>query len=135
MGYYSDTRIMVSKKGYEELEKYVKYYVKDKKPELTEEQLVDYNLLCNTDVFKTLEKQVYIGWNSLKWYQGSYIDVDAIMKGLYHLADSGYSYRYARLGESYDDYEELSNDGDLDINNDIDLDYPYMERYFNDEVV
>ena len=29
-------------------------------------------------------------------------DVDAIMEGLSHLADKDFSYRYARIGESYD---------------------------------
>lgn len=51
------------------------------------------------------------------------------MDGLDYLRDNEYSYRYARIGENYDDYEEKNIDGD----NDGYLEYPQLERYFDDD--
>ena len=99
MGYRSDVRIITSKKGYEKLQKHVEKYLKDKKE--------DYNLLENSDLRYVSSKGVLIGWNSIKWYEWSdYAEVDSIMDGLNKLKDDDYSYRYARIGESYDDIDE-----------------------------
>lgn len=118
MGYRSDVRIITSKDGFEELSKFVEEYLKDKD---------DYNLLKNLEV-DVKNKQCYIGWNFVKWYDG-YDDVDAIMKGLEHLGENEYSYRFMRIGESYDDIEEMYCDG---RNEDINLEYPSMIREFDD---
>ena len=75
---------------------------------------------------------VYFGWNYLKWYEG-YDSVDAIVDGLNHLKENNMSYRFARLGESYDDYEEESFESDLE--EEQDLDYPSMLREFDDSYV
>lgn len=125
MGYRSDVRIALSKKGYNELNKYLnKNLNKD-----------TYNLLEQADI-KTIGKDVaYLGWNSIKWYDG-YLgsnEVNTIMDGLREINDKGYSYKYSRIGENYDDIEEESHDGQLD--EDKDIPYPAIERYYDDEYV
>ena len=53
------------------------------------------------------------------------------MNGINYLGENEYSYRYMRIGESYDDIEEQSYDGEKD--NEICLEYPNMIREFDDE--
>ena len=122
MGYRSDVRIITSKKGFEELTKYVKKYLGEG---------YKYNLLDELQINEDRGDQIYFGWDYLKWYENieGYENITAILKGLYHLAEEGYGYRFARLGENYDDYEELNEDGD-----DEDwLDWIYVTRKFDDE--
>lgn len=108
MGYRSDVRIIVSKDGLKELRRVVreeamKYATPD----------YDYNLLNSARILYNDDGyQVMIGWNSIKWYEGDYKDVDAIMKGLDELRRDGYSYSFARLGENYDDIEEDHAEGE-----------------------
>ena len=125
MGYRSDVRIIVSEKGFEELKKFVTNYLKEHNE--TE------NLLEDCDIKYVAKKQYYFGWNYVKWYEGDYTDVDAIMEGLQYLRKNDYSYRYMRIGESYDDVEDHYCDGKK--NEDICLEYPSMTREFDDEYV
>lgn len=125
MGYRSDVRIITTKKGFDELNNYVKKYLKEKCDH-------DYNLLDNLKFKAENDYAVYFGWNYLKWYEG-YDSVDAIVDGLNHLKENNMSYRFARLGESYDDYEEESFESDLE--EEQDLDYPSMLREFDDSYV
>lgn len=125
MGYRSDVRIITSKKGFEELTGFVKKYLGDRS--------YDYNLLDHLGFKHETENAVFFGWNDVKWYEGcgcNYEHVDAIMEGLYSLANNDYSYRYARMGEDYDDYEERYEDGEND--KDAGLDYIYVTRHFDD---
>lgn len=125
MGYRSDIRIVTSIDGYEKLKEFVKKYL--------EEHNEDYNLLEKCDIKQEGKKQIYFGWNSVKWYENDYDDVDAIMEGLNYLGENEYSYRYSRIGESYDDYEEQYYDGDKEKENY--LEYPNLIREFDDEYV
>lgn len=125
MGYRSDVRIIVSKNGYKELEKFVDKFLKEKNE--------DYNLLKETDIFKQSKYTTYLGWNSVKWYEYSYNDVDSIMQGLHYLKEKGMSYRYARIGENYDDYDEHYYESENE--DEQDLEYPSMLREFEDEYV
>ena len=125
MGYRSDVRIIVSKNGYKELEKFVDKFLKEKNE--------DYNLLKKTDIFKQSKYTTYLGWNSVKWYEYSYNDVDSIMQGLHYLKEKGMSYRYARIGENYDDYDEHYYESENE--DEQDLEYPSMLREFEDEYV
>lgn len=125
MAYRSDVRIVVSSKGYEELKK----YVSDNLPP----DLKQYNLLDNTDLKLLRKDQIMLGWNAVKWYEYTdFKEVDSIMDGLVSLKDKNYSYRYVRLGEQFDDIDEKYVDGELD--KDIFLEYPQIERYFNDDL-
>ena len=128
MGYRSDVRIVVSREGFRELREYVeKECIKFKKPD----DDYDYNLLKNADKIRTDGDQFIICWDSIKWYEGCYNDVDVIMHGLEHLNSEGYSYRYYRVGESYEDIEEVYSDGESDQ----DLDYLYVVRYIDDSSI
>lgn len=129
MGYRSDVRIVVSKEGYELLKEFVEYYLKDN---VKKEEINEMNLLKSVDIKTEGKDQVYLGWNSLKWYDG-YKDVDAIMEGLNYLEDNERSYRYMIIGEDYTDVEEMSNDGEKD--KDIYLEYPSMIRGFDDDYI
>lgn len=125
MGYRSDVRIITSKKGYDRLSKYVRKAVNDD---------IDMNLLENTDLKCVSSSGVLIGWNSIKWYEWSdYKSVDAIMDGLNVLKDEGYSYRYARMGEQYDDYDEYNYDSNK--KDDEYIPYIYVSRYFDDDEI
>lgn len=126
MGYRSDVRLITSKKGFEELQKFVKNYLgKDNK---------DDNLLENPDIRFVHSNGVLLGWNDIKWYEYcDHKDVDSIEAGLEHLKDNDFSYRFARIGEDYNDYDynycESSKDREKY------LPCPCMERYFNDEEI
>lgn len=129
MGYRSDTRIIVSKEGFERLKEFSNNYMENVGEK-------DYDLMEQIEVRKVNDFEVYFGWNYLKWYAFSdcYKDITAIEEGLSWLANHDYSYRFARIGESYDDYEERSFDSE-EREKDIILDYPCLQRYFDDEVV
>lgn len=130
MGYRSDVRIVVSKEGYKELKEYVAAHaVKFKKPDND----YSYNLIEHADSIKTKDcgDQVMICWNSIKWYEGYYPDVDTVMGGLSWLQDKGFSYTFSRIGEDYDDIEENHWEGELDQ----DVDWPWICRYFDDEAL
>lgn len=128
MGYRSDVRIVTTKKGFNELKKFTDKYLKDRKYTYG-------NLLDNLEINRETKYSKYFGWNSIKWYEGieGYDDIDAIMDGLNHLAENNYSYRYARIGESYDDYEQL--DYESDIESEQDLEYPSINRGFDDNYI
>lgn len=128
MEYRSDIRIMTSKRGYEELEKYVEKFLKEHGRDS------DWNLLKSTDYFEESPYLTYFGWNGLKWYENSdYIDVDAIMKGLDYLEENNYSYRYSRLGEDYDDYDEHYYDSEE--KDEKNLLFPSIIREFDDDYI
>lgn len=129
MSYRSDVRIIVSKKGYKHLEQYVNDYLKKKGCNIDE-----YNLLNDCTLKEHSDKGSYIGWNCIKWYdQSNYPEIDSIMEGLTDLKEKGYSFRYAKIGESYDDYEEeyYTNENDLEE----DLEFPSLCREFEDDCV
>lgn len=107
MGYYSDVRITVSKKGCNELKKFTNKY-------LLEHENEEASLLNRTDIYDVDDDRVYLGWNSIKWYDYGYPLVDSIMKGLDYLADNNYSYNYARIGEDITDVDIRYNYSDTD---------------------
>ena len=123
MGYRSDIRIITSKDGFERLKEFIKEYLKDNKE--------DYNLLEECDIKEEGKEQCYFGWNYVKWYEHDYPEVIAIMEGLNHLGENEYSYRYMIIGESYDDYEEMYNESNIE--EEQDLEFPSYIRYFDDD--
>ncbi len=128
MGYRSDVRIMTSKKGFDELKRYTDKYLKDK-------NYTYGNLLDDLTIDEETKYAKYFGWDSIKWYEYSdgYEDVEAIMNGLSFLQEHDYSYRSARIGESYDDYEEHYYESNKE--EEQDLECPSMTRYFDDDYI
>lgn len=124
MGYRSDVRIVTSRAGFEELrrvvrEEAIKYATPD----------YDYNLINTARVMWNYDAtQVMLSWDCVKWYEDCYKDVDAVMHGLDYLTQNGFDWRFSRIGEELDDVEERYNDGDEDA----DLEYPCIRRYFDD---
>ena len=115
------------KKGYDELKKYTDNY-------LFEKNWGYGNLLNNFDIRAVNNDSVYLGWNDIKWYDyEDYEDVNAIVYGLKYLEENDYSYRFARLGEDYDDYEEKYYDSDSEKENH--LEFPSVLREFEDEYI
>lgn len=110
MGYRSDVRIVTSKKGFNELKKYVTEAIsKSNNPQM-------YNLMENLDLEHENSYSKFFGWNGVKWY---YDDVDIVMNGLDKLADNDMSYRFARIGEEDGDYEEFSYESDQEEEQDL----------------
>lgn len=127
MGYRSDVRIIMSKKAYEEFKEYVR---KDALNYATPDY--DHNLLNHLDLDTSNELEVLIGWNYIKWYSPMnewYQDVGCIERGLEYINELGYSYHFARIGEDYDDIEEINMEGEID---EYELDYPQILRCFDD---
>lgn len=124
MGYRSDVRIMTSKKGFKLLNK----YVKDRISKCENKDI--YNLLEDIEFNHENDNAKYFGWNNVKWY---YDDVDFIMEGLQELKKKDYSFRFARIGENYDDYEEDYYDSTKE--EEQDLLYPCITRYFLDDMI
>ncbi len=124
MGYRSDVRIMTTKKGYNELKKYNDNLLKDKNT---------YNLLDNPDILEMGKNSCYMGWNWVKWYEEE-IPINSIINGLNYLREKDISYRFARCGESYDDYEEEIFDSEKEKQESY-LDYPSLVREFDDSYI
>ena len=55
------------------------------------------------------------------------------MDGLDHLKENEYSYRYARIGENYDDYDEHYYESEKE--EEQDLEFPTVIREFDDDYV
>lgn len=126
MGYRSDVRIITSKKGFKELNKYVKDY-------LSKTDDSNYNLMDNLKLKVENKNSCYFGWDWVKWYENSYPSVEAIMSGLEHLREKDYSFRYSRIGENYDDYDSDYHESEKE--EEQDFEYPSMLREFDDDYV
>ena len=128
MGYRSDVRIVTTRKGFDELKKYTEKYLKEKNYTFG-------NLLDDLDLNHETRTAKYFGWNSIKWYEDceGYEDVDAVISGLSHLEKNNFSFRYARIGEDYSDYEEIYFDSTKKVEQG--LEYPWLNRNFDDESI
>ena len=128
MGYRSDVRILTTQKGFKELKKFTDKYLKTK-------NYTYGNLLDNPEIDEETKYAKYVGWNCIKWYEDceGYEEVDAVMNGLNHLKESDYSYRYARIGEDYSDYEESYYESNRE--EEQDLEFPCMNRCFDDDYI
>ena len=127
MGYRSDVRIAVSKKGYKEMLKYIEEFAKRK--DLDKDDVID--LLNCTDISCENKYQKYFGWDWIKWYDG-YPQIDAITEALSYVEEKGYSYKFSRIGEDFTDIEEYGCDGEKDTKKNLFVDFPYLDRGFDD---
>lgn len=128
MSYRSDVRIITSKKGFKELKKFINQYL--------DANNFDYaNLLNECTIMYENDYEKYFGWNSIKWCDDidDFENISAIMEGLKHLEGEDYSYRFVRIGESYDDYEEFYYKSTK--KEEQGLKYLCMRREFDDEYI
>ena len=127
MGYKSDIRIITSVEGYEMLKQFIYSYINKN----SNDNFMK-NLLEECDLkFKSV-KECYFGWNDYKrWEECLDKNVKTIMEGLKFLEENNYSYRFYRLGEDKEDYEEYyftsQKDGEQE------LEFPNIRREFDDK--
>lgn len=125
----SDVRIVTSKKGFEVLKNFVENYIK----EHSEEKDI-INLLEKIDLKYENSKQCYFGWNEMtNWNEYFNKSVGTISNGLMELEEHNYSYRFYRLGEDKEDYEEYHYDATRE--GEQDLEYPNIIREFDDRYI
>ena len=124
MAYRSDVRITFTKKGYDRFKNIVKR-------ECGSEE--DNNLLNSLDVLFVNKNYVLIGWDDIRWSEyDDTCDTGIIMKSLWELEDEDISYHYARIGESYDDYDEQSYDSTEGQDY---IPFPSLIRRFDDDEI
>jgi len=124
MGYYSNVRLMVSKKGYKELNNYIENYIQKNKLN------VSYNLLKVYDFLYENENSYYFGWDDAYWYKDKK-EIEALMLGLKELKNKQCSYSYFEKGEDISDYEEINFKG----NDDIDLEITTSRATFFEDSI
>ena len=125
---YSNVRIVTSINGFKKLQEYINDYIKEHSGN---KQLT--NILDNIDLKYESNKQCYFGWNGYNWDEYFNKNVELIMDGLRKLECNNYSYRFYRLGEDKEDYEEYHFDSTLE--SEKDLEYPYITREFDDRYI
>lgn len=125
-GYRSDVRLVISKRGYKELNKFINNYLKSYNINGKSFQ----NPLSETDIKYKSKDIYYLGWDEIKWYEYcSYKNIDAVMEGFKLLKNKDLSFYFSRMGENFGDYEE---DYSIGIH-DVYLPSPYVERSFDDK--
>lgn len=125
----SDVRIVTSKSGFEVLKSFVENYIKENSNEKDIK-----NLLQKIDLKYENSKQCYFGWNEFSnWNEYLNKSVSAIMEGLMELEDNNYSYRFYRMGEDKEDYDEHYFDAERE--GEQDLEHPNITRKFDDRYV
>lgn len=125
----SDIRIVTSIDGFAMLKQFINSYVNKNANDNSMK-----NLLEHCDLQHRNHKQCYFGWNEYHNWEG-YPDKnsEAIMEGLRFLKENNYSYRYYRLGEDKEDYDEHSFDSEKE--GEKDLEYPNITRTFDDTYI
>lgn len=122
---YSDIRIVTSINGFNKLKEYINNNIKEHSEN---KQLI--NILDNIDLKYESNKQCYFGWNGYNWDEYFNKNVELIMDGLKELENNNYSYRFYRLGEDKEDYEEQHFNSTIE--SEKNLEYPNITREFDD---
>lgn len=121
MGYYNCVRILVSEEGFKNFKQQVEIACAIR--EIA-------NPMNELDIQKTDRSTgVYFGWDDIKWFNDWYEPYVVVASALQSIKEHGYSYRLSRIGEEFDDIEEIVFDGELAE----DLDYISIVREFDDE--
>lgn len=122
----SDIRIVTSINGFEKLMQFMKSYINKN---ANDDSIK--NLLEQCDLQHRSNKQCYFGWNEYyNWNDYRNKSAEAIMDGLRFLEQNEYSYRFYRLGEDKEDYDEHHFDSKKE--GEQDLEYPNITRQFDD---
>ena len=99
MGYRSDVRIATTREGYERLCKHVDELSAGKNtcPLLGANRMPEF--------FEENDGSVAFGWDWVKWYDGTLVDVSNVTTALSSLIQDGVPCEFCRTGEKYDDIE------------------------------
>lgn len=124
----SDVRIVTSINGFKKLKEYINTYIKEH-PENKELS----NILDELDLKYESNKQCYFGWNEYNWDEYFNKSVELVTDGLMELEDNNYSYRFYRLGEDKEDYDEYHFDSTK--KDEQDLEYPNITKEFDDRYI
>lgn len=125
----SDVRIVTSINGFVALKQFVNSYLNKN---INNNSVK--NLLEHCDIQHRNHRQCYFGWNEYSNWDGyKEINSEAIMEGLRLLEENNYSYRYYKLGEDKENYEE--NFFDSEKEGEQDLEYPNIIRQFDDRYI
>lgn len=124
----SDVRIVTSINGFEMLQQFIESCINKNADDSSAK-----NLLKDCFQHKN-HKQCYFGWNEYSnWDSFGDKSSEFIMEGLRFLEENDYSYRYYRLGEDKEDYDEHHFDSEKE--GEQDLEYPNITRTFDDRYV
>ena len=99
MGYRSDVRLVTTKDGYEELEKYIKEQLEKGNDEYL------YNVLEESDFREETKHFVFVGWDSVKYNQESY---ELLNTALEEIGEKGFGYSLVVNGEEIGDVQDIS---------------------------
>lgn len=103
MGYYSDIKLVTTKKGWSK----IKQAVAQASPE-------NHHYITTEDNIDTVLDGKYIVFtlHGVKWYEGEqygFPEVNAFMESMYALLEHNIPYRYMRVGEGDEDVERAEN--------------------------
>ena len=103
MSYYSTVRIVTTIDGFTTMQQEVISFLQQHCCPM------ELNLLQPThmDYFNKDQYGVYFGWDSIRWYDQFYPEIMAIVYALEQLEKSGIEYQFLRIGENYNDIEEI----------------------------
>lgn len=99
MGYRSEVRIATTREGYDLMCEKVDFLSKG---------LDGYPLMGTgrePEFFDENDGCVVFGWDNIKWYEGTLVDVTNVTVALSELADREIPHEFCRIGETWDDIE------------------------------
>lgn len=108
MANMSEVKICTTKEGL----KAMKDFVNVKLEGSTQKGI--YNLLETLEKNFVLQDKNFIvfGWDRIKWYEGLFDDVDAVVDSLDHLTSLNIPYQFIRIGEEFGDVSQRDNISD-----------------------
>ena len=103
MSYFSTVRMVTTVSGFEFLKSTINEY------------LIQYccsgelNLLLHTnlDYYQSDDYGVYFGWDNIRWYDQFFPEIIAFCAALKELEKQSFEYQFLRIGENYDDIEQI----------------------------
>lgn len=97
MGYRSVVRFATSNEGFEFMREHVNSNSSSDMDDIA----------ADLDEFNTTDYPGYVifGYDSVKWYEGMYEDVDALIAAADAARDNDYDVLFIRIGEEFDDID------------------------------
>lgn len=109
MGYYSDVKLITTKKGWARLDAAV-----CKAEGITKENEQDNHWLTDHTHYVEGKGYVLAEWNNIKWYDWGDNAVGVLMRELNALYLDDIPFEFMRTGEEYEDVEYLHHDSPVE---------------------